>query len=70
MDADEIVVTLKDLTTAGFTKLNGSLTEVEAKANSTNMSGFSKSANTVEKDATKAAGTEAKAGGGNSPSSS
>lgn len=61
MDPDEIVITLKNLTTAGFTKIESSLTSVEAKANATSMSGFSKSTKTVEKDAEAAAG---KAGGG------
>lgn len=61
MDPDEIVITLKNLTTAGFTKIESGLTSVESKANATNMSGFSKSTKTVEKDAESAAG---KTGGG------
>jgi|GEM_PF-3113696 hypothetical protein len=60
-DALEIVVALKDLTTIGFAKVRSEITATEAKANSTNLSGFSKSANAAEADAAKLAG---KAGGG------
>ncbi len=64
LDPDEIIVTLRDLTEAGFKKLDSSLSGVENKANSVNMSGFSKSAKGVEKDAESAAGKEVEGGGG------
>lgn len=52
----EILVMLKDLSSAGLLKLQGNIKRAEMTANSTNFSGFSKSAKTLEKDAAAAAG--------------
>jgi len=61
-DALEIIVALKDLSSAGFTKLEGNLKHLEGTANATNMGGFSKATKTAEADAAKLAGS--KGGGG------
>src|SRR5258708_7763649 len=63
-EAFEIIVALRDLASGGFSKVEGNLHHLETTANNTNMSGFSKSAKTLEKDATAAAGKEVKGGGG------
>jgi hypothetical protein len=58
-----IIVALKDLTTAGFSKIDKSLTGIETKANGVNLSGFSGKAKTLETDAEKAAeGSNGKGG--------
>jgi hypothetical protein len=60
-DALEILVTLKDLSTAGLTNLERKIATTEATANRTNFSGFGKAAKGLEADAAAAAG---KTGGG------
>jgi hypothetical protein len=60
----EILILLKNMTDGAFAKVKGNLTSLESKANSTNLSGFSRASKTMEKDATAAAGKEAKGGGG------
>lgn len=61
-DALEIIVALKDLSEAGFRKVEGNLKHLEGSANATNLGGASKSLKTLEQDAESAAGK--KGGGG------
>jgi len=56
MDAMEILVQLKDLSEGAFKKVEGNLTHLEQKANSTNLGGVSKATKAMEKDAESAAG--------------
>ncbi len=63
-DVIEILVQLKDLSQVGFKKVESNLKSVEAKANATNFSGFSKASKGLEKDAEAAAGRGGAAGGG------
>jgi hypothetical protein len=60
-EAMEIIVALKDLSAGGFRTVESNITKLERHAGATNLSGFSKAAKTVEKDAEAAAG---KSGGG------
>lgn len=60
-DALEIIVALKDLSEAGFRKVESNLKHLEAAANTTNLGGVSKAAKTAEGDLAK---LEGKRGGG------
>ena len=60
----EIIIALKDLSAAGFKSVETNIGRVEKSANGANLSGFSRSAKTVEKDAESAAGKDVKGGGG------
>jgi hypothetical protein len=60
-DSLEILVQLRDLSTAGLTKLERNIATTEAKANATNFGGFSKASKGLAADAEAAAG---KTGGG------
>lgn len=55
-DALEIIVSLKNLTGQGFASVRSEIAKTEARANATNLGGFSKAAKTAETDAEKAAG--------------
>lgn len=55
-DPFEIIVSLRDLTAAGFGKLRAEIGATERAASGANLSGFSKQAKNLEKDAAAAAG--------------